>query len=72
VEGIRNGGKEFPSLNVLCLPQDNQDKNWDEASATSQGRVLEAYQKWWKQVQPLPFGKAAAVDPLKETNLRWR
>jgi hypothetical protein len=71
VEGIRKGGKDFPSLNALCLPSDSQDKKWDEASAKSQGPVLEAYQKWWKQIQGLPFDKAAAVDPLKETNLGW-
>jgi hypothetical protein len=71
VEGLRKGGKKFASLNVLCLPEGEITDNWTEVSAKNHDRVLQAYQKWWRQVQTLPAEKAAAIDPLNGTKLRW-
>lgn len=72
VEGLRKGGKDFPSLNALCLPEDERTGTWAEMSAKNQDRVLKAYREWWQQFHTLPAEKAAAVDPLKGARLHWR
>ncbi len=71
VECLRKGGKDFPSLNALCLPEGKTTEKWTEVSAKNHDRVLTAYQEWWKQAQTLTAEKAAAIDPLKGTKLHW-
>lgn len=77
VEGIRKGGKGFPSLNPLlgggktrgkALTGEISIERWQ---AQNHETALHAYQAWWKNVQGLPAEKARAIDPLKGTELRW-
>ena len=70
VEGVRKGGKDYPSLNPFLCSETNPEKNL-EWLAKNQEAALKAYQEWWKKAQSLPTEKAAAIDPLKGTNLRW-
>jgi hypothetical protein len=62
VEGVRKGGKQFPSLTPFCRREGDKAENGTEALAKNQDLVLKAYKEWWKQVQSLAvFGICSSI-----------
>ena len=76
IEGVRKGGNRFPSLNPAVVGGNNEkviskEMSYEDWQAENRKGALKAYQEWWKMAQSIPREKAAAIDPLKETSLRW-
>jgi hypothetical protein len=71
IEGVRQGSK-FPSLNALCFKRGvEKGEKWSKASEANHKELARLYRAWWKKVKELDPKKAAAVNPLKGTDLAW-
>lgn len=72
IEGIRKSDRPtFPSLNALCLPRDKFEGDWTTVSQNQHKVVLQAYQDWWKDADPMDMEKSRKTNPLDGTNLHW-
>jgi len=66
LEGVRKGGKRYPSLNPICSADARDDY------ADVQSALLAVYRAWWERVKAMPQDEGAAIDPLAGTGLHWR
>ncbi len=65
IEGIRQGGN-WASLNPVLL-----SGNLNAPPDQLQDDAVKAYRAWWQKVKGLPRDRAATIDPLADTGLRW-
>lgn len=70
IEGIRKGGKGFPSLNALVCPLD-KGPSYEVASESHHAKTYEAYRSWWSKAKSMPKADASRIDPLAGSDLVW-
>ena len=61
----------FRPLNPFCIKGDRPSPSHSEASLEIYHEVLKIYQQWWKKTSVMDKDKAAVIDPLEGSGIKW-